>query len=116
MDPIYSVKVEGDFQDGKKIVLKADSVVTVKTIIKHPMRLAVDGDTGTDDIEPPNRIERVLARYDDMEVFRSEFKDGVSANPFVAFALRPPRSGTLIVSWQDNKGQSWSVEKEFSIT
>jgi sulfur-oxidizing protein SoxZ len=89
--------------------IKAGEVIEVKTLITHPMetgqRKGADGN-----LIPRSIVNTLVARFDGAEVFRAELHPGISANPYIAFYLRVPRSGDLEVLWIDD-ASSKVVEK-----
>jgi sulfur-oxidizing protein SoxZ len=82
---------------------KVGEVVEVRALVQHPMetgyRLASDGQA-----LPRDLVRRIEARFEGQLVLAAELHAAVSANPYLAFALRLPGSGTLTVSWWGDKG------------
>lgn len=89
-------------------------VITVKTLITHPMESGFRRDTAGE------RIARDIltlfeCRLDDEVVFRAHFHPAVAANPFLSFRLRAQRSGTLSFSWLDQHGAQSTVTRELKV-
>jgi sulfur-oxidizing protein SoxZ len=82
---------------------KVGDVVEVRALIQHTMetgyRLSSDGQP-----MPRDLVRRVEARFEGQLVFAADLHAAISANPYLAFALRLPDSGTLTVSWAGDKG------------
>lgn len=113
-EPIYKIDVVGGERTGDKVSVKSGTALTVRTISSSPMVFAEE--------DAPNasgggglRIESLTATFLDREVFRSTFYRAVSANPYLAFSLAPPKTGTLIVTWLDADGSEWSESREIVV-
>lgn len=115
MDVIYDMQITGGSEKGGEIAVKSGTLLTVKTIISNPMERAHSGKAGEASKITPSRIDKLTARFNDMEFFHSDFRDGVSANPYLTFCLRPDKSGSLIVAWIDNKGKNWTLERKIKV-
>jgi sulfur-oxidizing protein SoxZ len=82
---------------------RVGEVVEVRALIQHPMetgyRLGSDGQPLLRDL-----VRRLECRFEGQLVFAAELHAAISANPYVAFHLRVPGSGTLTVLWQGDQG------------
>ena len=82
---------------------EAGEVVTIKTLISHPMetgfRPGADGRIMARDI-----ITEFTCLYDGEEVFRAELFPATAANPYLTFTLVAERSGTLTFTWRGDNG------------
>lgn len=82
---------------------RVGEVVEVRALIQHPMetgyRLGSDGQPLLRDL-----VRRLECRFEGQLVFAAELHAAISANPYAAFHLRVPGSGTLTVQWQGDKG------------
>jgi sulfur-oxidizing protein SoxZ len=82
---------------------KRGEVITIRTTIAHPMetgfRPGADGKTLPRDI-----IRRVSCRYNGELVFSAELFSAVAANPYLAFHAVATDSGTLVLTWEGDKG------------
>lgn len=92
-----------------RLDLKGD-VVTVKTLITHPMSVErKDPKTGAT-IEA-HFIEEVVATHNGKVVMDLACGQAVSMNPFIEFQFKGGRKGDAVkLSWRDNKGQSDSLD------
>ena len=86
---------------------RAGEVVEVRALIQHGMetgyRLSAEGER-----LPRDLVRRVECRFDGELVFAAELHAAISANPYLAFFLRVPRSGMLTVAWQGDRGLAHS--------
>lgn len=78
-------------------------VVEVRALAQHPMetgyRRGSDGELLVRDL-----VRRVECRFDGELVISAELHAAVSANPYLAFHLKLPRSGVLTISWSGDRG------------
>lgn len=88
---------------------KAGDVVEIRTLIQHVMET---GYRRTDVGAPIPRdiIERLVVTYDGEEIFAADMGPGIAANPYFAFTTRATRSGDIVFTWTDGRGQS-TVER-----
>jgi sulfur-oxidizing protein SoxZ len=93
----------------------AGQVVTIRTLIAHPMESGFRRDAKGQRL-PRNIIERFECRLDDALVFRAELQPGIAANPFIEFRLRATRSGTLHFRWQDQHGNHHEAQRALEVT
>ena len=92
----------------------AGAVITVRTLIAHPMESGFRGDARGQRL-PRNIIERFECRLDDMLVFACDLQPGIAANPFIEFALRADRSGTLHFLWRDQHGNEQRAQRDLVV-
>lgn len=82
---------------------RVGEVVEVRLLAQHPMetgyRRGSDGEVLVRDL-----LRRVECHFDGELVMRAELHAAVSANPYLAFHLKLPRSGVLTVSWAGDRG------------
>lgn len=78
-------------------------VVEVRALAQHPMetgyRRSADGE-----LLPRDLLRRVDCRFDGELVLSAELHAAVSANPYLAFHLKLPRSGLLTLTWSGDRG------------
>lgn len=93
---------------------RAGDVIEIRALAQHPMetgyRLGAEGQP-----LPRDLLRRVEARFDGELVLVAELHAAVAANPYLAFHLRVPRSGTLTVSWQGDGGVAHSESARISV-
>lgn len=82
---------------------KAGEIVTIKTLVSHPMesgqRKTAEGVT-----IPRKILNRFECRMDGVLVFFCDLEPAMSANPYLEFTVRVDRSSTLQFSWTDDDG------------
>ncbi len=89
-----------------KEVVKVNDIVKVKTLAEHEMEPGVRRDINTGVIYPRLIIQKVLARYNGVLVFKANWFSGVSANPYLAFHFKAKMSGLIEVEWIDDYARS----------
>jgi len=88
---------------------KAGDVIEIKTLISHVMETGQRRDQSGKPIAR-NIIHTFTAAFDGQQVFKAELQPAISANPYIAFFLKVPRSGELTMTWADDSGTT-VVEK-----
>ena len=97
--------------DTMRVRAKAkDGVVTVKSLITHPMEtgLRKDGDK----VIPAHFIQEVKATVAGKTVFMANWGTGVSKNPYLSFKYKGAKGDRLTLTWKDNLDNSDSIEAE----
>lgn len=78
-------------------------VIEIRTLIAHSMetgyRPGADGQ-----VLPRDLIRRFVCRYNGEVVFSAELYAAVAANPYLAFTTVATASGTLVFTWEGDKG------------
>jgi sulfur-oxidizing protein SoxZ len=99
-----------------KVPRKADAgeVVTIKTLISHPMESGQRKDSDGNPI-PRRIINRFTARFNGEEVISCDLEPAVSANPYFEFQLKVPETGTLSFEWVDDDGSVYTEEKTITV-
>ena len=98
----------------KRTRLKAEIMgdgIRATCLIKHPMetgnRLGTDGSK-----IPIHYIKYVKFSVNGEHVGTLNLGPGVSADPYLSFDIADVKTGdTLILQWEDNKGESETVER-----
>jgi sulfur-oxidizing protein SoxZ len=90
-------------------------VITVKTLVSHPMETGFRRDALGAPIER-NILTRFECRLDDELVFHADFHPAIAANPYLAFRLRAQRSGTLTFLWRDQHGEETTMTRDLQVT
>lgn len=81
----------------------AGSIVELRTSVAHPMETGYRrGSDGK--LLPRLLLRRIEARFEGELFFAAELHAAIAANPFLAFHLRLPRSGTLNVRYRGDEG------------
>ncbi|OSM02094.1 thiosulfate oxidation carrier complex protein SoxZ [Magnetofaba australis] len=111
MANIGNPKVRGP----RKPVAK-DSIVTIKTMIKHPMESGLRKDSATGDLIPAHHIVLFEAEYLGKKILSADWTGGVSKNPFFSFDMKASATGDVKVTWKDNKGGEWSESASLTVS
>jgi sulfur-oxidizing protein SoxZ len=86
---------------------KRGEVIEIRIAIQHPMETGFRLDDGGRAI-PKNVVNKLVCRYNGVEIFRAEMGSGIAANPFLDFFTVAEASGELVFDWVDDRGQTGS--------
>src|SRR3954469_21797554 len=109
MSPIGEARIKVPDQ------IKRGDVITVNSIISHPMDTGFFRTAEGDPI-PAYFIRQVVVTYGDQEVARFEWTSGISRDPVVSFTLKADKEAPLSMSWTDNKGATFKQSVNISFT
>jgi len=90
-------------------------VVEIRIAIQHQMETGFRRDDGGREI-PKNVINKLVCRYNGVEVFRAEMGSGVAANPYLDFFVVADASGELVFDWVDDNGMTGSERAPIVVT
>lgn len=93
---------------------KAGEVIEVKTLISHEMETGLRRD-GSGKTVPRKIIKKFTATFNGKEVFSSDWQPAVSANPYLAFFVRVPETGTFEFSWFDDDGAVYKSTQKVTV-
>jgi len=93
---------------------KAGEVIEVKTLISHEMESGQRKDSAGKAI-PRKIIKSFSATFNGKEVFRADWHPAISANPYQAFFVRVPESGTFEFVWTDDDGSVYKAEQKVTV-
>ena len=83
--------------------VRPGEVVEIRVLLQHPMetgfRPGADGQ-----VLPRDIVTRMEAHFDGQPVFAMDLFPAIAANPYVAFPMRVPGAGELVVSFQGDNG------------
>ncbi|MEM9141127.1 MAG: thiosulfate oxidation carrier complex protein SoxZ [Pseudomonadota bacterium] len=91
---------------------EAGEVITVKTLISHPMESGQRRDRSTGELIPRKIINKFVATFEGEEVVNIVVDPAVSANPFFQFEMTFPGPGTMRFEWTDDDGTVYDLEKK----
>ena len=93
----------------KKTKIRAkekNGVVTVKSLMSHPMETGLRKNKKTGKKIPPNYIQEVTAKAGDKTVMEAYWGGAISKNPYLSFKYKGSKGDMLTISWIDNQGKS----------
>lgn len=90
---------------------KAGEVVTIKTLISHPMETGQRKDKDGNTI-PRKIINHFQATFEGETVFEADIEPAVSANPYIEFSMKVPGPGTVRFEWTDDDGTVYDLEEK----
>ncbi len=94
---------------------KAGEVVTIKTLISHPMETGLRKDRKTGELIPRKIINKFTATFNGAQVFGVDMEPSISANPYFQFNMKVPEAGSLRFEWIDDDGTVYEIEKSIKI-
>ena len=94
---------------------QAGEVVTIKTLISHPMESGQRKDKKTGELIPRKIINKFVASFEGQEVVNVNIEPAVSANPYFQFEMTVPSAGKLHFAWTDDDGTVYETEKAIKI-
>lgn len=89
--------------------------VEIRIAIQHPMETGFRRDDVGRAI-PKNVINKLVCRYNGVEVFRAEMGSGISANPYLGFYTVADASGEIVFDWVDDEGKTGSERVRLVVT
>lgn len=93
----------------------AGEIITIKTLISHPMESGQRKDRKTGELIPRKIINMFKAEFNGKQVFATTIEPAVSANPFIEFNVKVQESGTFVFTWVDDDGSSYTAEKKIKV-
>ena len=93
---------------------RAGEVITVKTLVAHPMETGYARDV-RGDLVPRHIVTEFTCWYGGREVFRAAFRPAVAANPFLEFHLRATVSGRVTFRWRTDRGEETALERTIEV-
>ncbi|SEA71631.1 thiosulfate oxidation carrier complex protein SoxZ [Rubrimonas cliftonensis] len=92
----------------------AGEVVSIKTLISHPMESGQRKDKDGATI-PRQIINKFTATFNGAMVFACDLEPSVSANPYFEFQMTVPETGVLAFEWVDDDGSIYTDEKTITV-
>lgn len=90
---------------------KPGEVVTIKTLISHPMESGLRRDRDTGELVPQKIINSFSATFEGEPVLAIDLERAVAANPYFEFQMRVPGAGMLRFEWVDDDGSIYRMER-----
>ena len=93
---------------------EAGEVITIKTLISHPME---SGQRKDDDgnVIPRRIINRFLATFNGETVVDVAMEPAVSSNPYIEFQSKVPESGEFHFQWFDDDGSVYELKEKIEV-
>ena len=92
----------------------AGEVVTIKTLISHPMESGQRKDKDGNVI-PRSIINRFTCDLNGVNVIDVTLDPAISTNPYFEFQAKVPESGTFTFTWIDDDGSTYEDTKEIAV-
>ncbi|MAS06217.1 MAG: thiosulfate oxidation carrier complex protein SoxZ [Ahrensia sp.] len=92
----------------------AGEVITIKTLISHPMESGQRKDNDGNPI-PRQIINKFTCEFNGQAVFSCDIDPAVSANPYLEFTAKVNEAGTFKFTWVDDDGSVYTDEKEIAL-
>lgn len=80
-----------------------DEVITIKTLISHPMESGQRKDKDGSTI-PRQIINRMTVEFNGEQVLDMVMEPSISTNPYVEFDAKVPETGEFLFKWYDDDG------------
>lgn len=85
----------------------AGEVITVKTLITHPMESGMRQDS-RGELVPRRIIHRFTCDFAGVNVVDVQLEPAVSSNPYFEFDIRIDAAGDAVFTWYDDDGSTWT--------
>ncbi|GAA4218305.1 thiosulfate oxidation carrier complex protein SoxZ [Sagittula sp. NFXS13] len=92
----------------------AGEVVTLKTLISHPMESGQRKDSDGNTI-PRSIINRFTCDFNGENIIDVKMEPAISTNPYFEFEAKIPEAGDLKFTWYDDDGSVYEETKSVAI-
>jgi sulfur-oxidizing protein SoxZ len=92
----------------------AGDVITIKTLISHPMESGQRKDKSGKPI-PRQIINKFTCEFNGKPVFSCDIDPAISANPYFEFNAKVMESGTFKFTWVDDNGETYTHEQAIEV-
>lgn len=93
---------------------KAGEVITIKTLISHPMESGQRKDDEGNTI-PRHIINRFICQFNGETVVDVDMEPAISSNPYFEFKATVPESGEFQFTWHDDDGSVYELSKSITV-
>lgn len=93
----------------------AGEVITIKTLISHPMESGQRKDSDGNVI-PRSIINRFTAEFGGETVIDVAIEPAVSSNPYFEFEAKVPESGDFKFTWYDDDGSVYEETQSVTVS
>ena len=90
-------------------------VVTIKTLLSHPMESGQRKDKKTGEIIPQDIVNYFSASFNGETFFEVDVDPAVSTNPYIEFTLKVPGPGTVSFLWKTDNDGDFDTEKKIKV-
>lgn len=99
-----------------RVPKKADAgeVITIKTLISHPMESGQRKDK-EGALIPRSIINRFTCTFNGETVIDVAMEPAISTNPYFEFQAKVPESGSFTFTWHDDDGSIYEETKEIAV-
>jgi sulfur-oxidizing protein SoxZ len=94
---------------------KAGEVITIKSLISHPMESGQRKDSKTGELIPRQIINRFEVTFNGQQVMNVSIDPSVSANPYFEFEMKVPEAGEVVFNWHDDDGSVYTESKKIAV-
>ena len=94
---------------------EAGEVVTIKSLISHPMESGQRKDKKTGEVIPSDIVNHFKATFNGETVFEVDLDPAISTNPYIEFTLKVPESGTVKFLWVTDNDGEFETEKKITV-
>jgi sulfur-oxidizing protein SoxZ len=92
----------------------AGEVITIKTLISHPMESGQRKD-GDGNLIPRSIINRFTCEFNGESVLDVIMAPSISTNPYFEFDAKVPEAGEFKFTWYDDDGDVYEETKSISV-
>lgn len=93
----------------------AGEVITIKTLISHPMESGQRKDKDGNTI-PRSIINRFEVTFNGTPVIDVTMEPAISTNPYVEFEAKVPESGEFTFTWYDDDGSVYEDKQSIEVS
>jgi sulfur-oxidizing protein SoxZ len=92
----------------------AGEVVTIKTLISHPMESGVRKDSAGN-IIPRSIINRFTCELNGTMIIDVTMEPAISTNPYIEFDAKVDAAGDFVFTWYDDDGSVYEDKKPIAV-
>lgn len=93
---------------------KAGEVITLKTLISHPMESGQRKDADGKVI-PRSIINRFVVDFAGANVIDVQMEPAISTNPYFEFDVKVDKSGEFTFTWHDDDGSTYEEKQSIEV-
>lgn len=90
---------------------EAGEIMTLKTLISHPMESGQRKDKKTGEAIPRKIINSFTCQVNGVEAFRADLEPAISSPAYIEFTVKmPDEAAKLTLTWVEDGGAEWVKE------